>query len=151
MIDWTKNKYGELNTKYPKYAKVMRFLISGGMATFVNIGLLYVFTDLIRIWYVLSAALAFIFAFVVSFTMQKFWTFKDASKENVHRQALVYFLAGLANLGLNSLLIYILVEYSGLHYLMSQIIISAFIAIENYFIYQFLVFNKKMAKDISPN
>ena len=142
MIDWTIRKYEELNDKYPTHTKIVRFLISGGTATFTNIALLYVFTDIFRIWYILSAIMAFIIAFVVSFTLQKFWTFQDMSKEGMHRQAIIYFTAGAINLGLNTVLLYVFVEYLGSHYLLSQIIISAFIAIENYFIYQFLIFKR---------
>ncbi|MFA6554483.1 MAG: GtrA family protein [Candidatus Paceibacterota bacterium] len=142
MVDWTIKKYIELNDKYPTHTKLVRFLISGGTATFVNIALLYVFTDVFDIWYITSAIMAFVIAFVVSFTLQKFWTFQDMSKEGMHRQAIIYFTMASFNLCLNAGLLYLCVEYIGLHYLSAQILISILIAIENYFVYQFLIFRR---------
>lgn len=148
MIDWTIRKYGELNDRYPTHTKIVRFLISGGTATLTNLVLLYAFTDLLGIWYIASAIAAFIIAFIVSFTLQKFWTFGDMSRDGMHRQAIIYFTAGALNLCLNTVLLYVFVEYIGSHYLISQIIISALIAIENYFIYQFLIFKRSRIEQL---
>lgn len=143
MIGWIRKRYEAVNSQYPIYAKVVRFLISGGTATLTNLILLYVLTDFVRLWYVVSAIVAFVVAFFVSFILQKFWTFRDLSQENIHRQAVIYFLAALFNLCLNTVLLYVLVEYFGVHYMIAQFFVSAAIAIENYFIYQCLIFNRR--------
>ncbi|MFA6404787.1 MAG: GtrA family protein [Candidatus Paceibacterota bacterium] len=143
MIDWTKNKYGELSSRYPIHAKVVRYLISGGTAAFTNILLLYLFTEIFGIWYIASAAMAFSIAFIVSFTLQKFWTFQDVSKDQIHRQAMVYLTVALFNLFINTGLLYMQVEYLGIHYIVAQLIASVFIAVESFFIYQIFIFKKK--------
>jgi putative flippase GtrA len=61
----------------------VKYVVSGGSAAIVDIVALYVFTDLFGIWYILSAILAFISAFFVSFLLQKYWTFKDNSNTNI--------------------------------------------------------------------
>lgn len=143
MIDWTKDKYGELTGRYPIHAKIVRYLISGGTAAFTNITLLYLFTDIFGIWYIASAAMAFALAFIVSFTLQKFWTFQDISKDQIHRQATVYLTVALSNLLINTSLLYMQVEYLGIHYIVAQLIASVFIAIESFFVYQIFIFKKK--------
>lgn len=124
--------------------KLLRYLISGGSATAVNFFFLYLFTEWVGIYYLVSVVLSFIMALGVSFVLQKFWTFKDVSKEGVHRQAVVYGLVAVVNTCINVLLVYLLVEYFGVHYLLGQFISSGFIAVESYFIYQFFIFNKSV-------
>lgn len=126
-----------------RFARVFRYLIAGGTAAATNLVLLYVFTSLMGIWYLMSAVFAFIIAFVVSFLLQKFWTFTDGSTEKWKSQAMVYLIVTSTNLGLNTLLMYVAVDVFGVHYMLSQFIISGLIACESYFVYQIFVFKKK--------
>ncbi|KKU77378.1 MAG: GtrA family protein [Parcubacteria group bacterium GW2011_GWA2_47_64] len=116
--------------------------MSGGTAAAVDLGLLYFFTDRFGLHYLLSAALAFIVAFSVSFTLQKFWTFQDASTDRVHIQASLSFFIALINLGLNTALMYVFVDKLEIWYMASQIIIGAVLAFESFFVFRFIVFRK---------
>lgn len=130
---------------YRRYGALVRFLISGGSAAAVLLTLLYFFTDILGLWYLVSSVLAFLGAFVVSFTLHKFWTFADSSLERAPTQAAAHFTAGLVNLGLNTLFLYILVDYVGVHYLVSQIIVSGTIAIGSFFVYKHFIFRRGRA------
>jgi len=145
MIQRTRDLYTRLDERYPTHARVFRFLLSGGIALGTDLILLYLFTDVFGIWYLVSAIVAFILAFGVSFSLQKFWTFGDHSREGIHMQIGVYFFVALINLGLNTLLVYLFVEWAGLYYLFAQIVASALIAIESFFVYQRFIFKKDTA------
>ena len=82
--------YSALDERYPAQMRFLRFLISGGTAAVVDLLFLYVLTDGIHMWYLLSSVLAFLAAFSVSFTLQKRWTFRDRSNDRLHVQAPVY-------------------------------------------------------------
>ena len=140
MIERMKGAYETLTNRYPAHARIGRFMVAGGLATLVNLGLLYVLTDCFLVWYLLSAIISFVTAFFVSFTLQKFWTFGDSSREGMHVQAGIFLLVAAGNLGLNTLFLYVLVEYALFHYLLAQIIVSVFIAIENFLIYRYVIF-----------
>lgn len=140
MLQPLQDTYASLDARYPAHTKILRFLISGGVATGADLVLLYVFTDIFGIWYLASSFLAFIIASAISFLMQKFWTFRDHSRAGMPMQAGMYLGIAAVNLGLNTLLVYVLVEQIGFHYLIAQIIVSVFIAIENFFIYQRFIF-----------
>ena len=140
MIQRVKNTYASLDGQYPAYAKVFRFLVSGGISTGTDLALLYVFTDIFGIWYLASTVAAFILAFFVSFALQKFWTFRDTSREGMSLQAGTYLFIAVCNLALNTSLVYALVDFLGLHYLVAQIIASILIACESFFVYQRFVF-----------
>jgi putative flippase GtrA len=124
------------------YRRAVKYVIAGGTAAAVDIGILYILTDLAHIWYLLSAVLAFAVAFVVSFTLQKFWTFRDRSTENLHAQAGLYLAVALFNLCLNTALMYLLVDIFDIWYVFSQIFVGIFIASFSFFIYRIFVFKQ---------
>ena len=120
-----------------------RFIVAGGTAASVDLLVLFIFTDIFKVWYIVSSAIAFLVAFMVSFTLQKYWTFRDHSSERLHAQALVYFVVTGINLVLNTLLMYFFVHFGGIEYLIAQIITGILIAIESYFVYQKFVFKNQ--------
>ncbi len=135
-------KISDIEIFFGRYWKVIKYIISGGTAATLNLAFLYVLTDWFGIWYLLSAVFAFSAGFIVSFIFQKFWTFSDHRTENIHLQAGAYLLAGLANLGLNTLCIYLFVTYLGFHYLLAQIAAGIIIASESFFIYKHFIFSR---------
>ncbi len=124
-----------------KYKQIIKYLIAGGTAAGVDLILLYVFTDVLGIWYLFSACLAFSIAFFVSFFLQKFWTFRDEDKEVMYKQMRVYLAVAVTNLALNTGLMYIFVDGFKIWYMGAQFIISGLIACESYLIYKFFIFN----------
>lgn len=125
---------------HPKIFRILRFLASGGVAAAVNLGVLYGMTEYLGVWYLVSASLAFIISFAVSFTLQKFWTFGDRRLAGASRQAVLYFCIALSNFFLNIGILYTLVEYAHLHYIFSELIAMVVIACASFFIYRRFVF-----------
>lgn len=121
-----------------KIKKIIKYLISGCTAAVVNLGLLFVLTHLLHIWYIFSSILAFLVAFFVSFFLQKFWTFSNASTVDIHNQMMIYFIPASINLGINTTLMYLFVDFAHLHYMFAQIIASGLIAFESFFIYRWI-------------
>lgn len=132
--------YSRLDERYPTYTRVFRFLLSGGIALSTDLVLLYLFTDIFGIWYLASAVTAFILSFIVSFALQKFWTFGDSSRDGLNTQMSVYFFVAVINLALNTLLVFVFVEQAGIYYIFAQIVASALIAVESFFVYQHFIF-----------
>ena len=130
-----------------KYKVVAKYLISGCVAATTDLSLLFIFTDLAGLWYVFSAAIAFAAAFFVSFFLQKFWTFRDNTKDRMRSQMAVYLSIGLINLGVNSYGLYLLVEYLSFWYLLAQVVMGALIAVYSFLIYNFFIFRKKNTED----
>ena len=126
--------------------KLGRFGISGIIATATNISCLYLLTDVFGFWYILSTIISFIIAFSVSFSLQKYWTFKDTAHHKITRQAPLFLALTTLNLALNTALMYLSVEYLGIHYLLAQFIISALIACQSYFLYGKVIFKKSDAE-----
>ena len=123
-------------TTSAKLAKILRFLIAGGIGAGVNVGVLYLLTGVLGVWYIASAVVAFIVSYGLSFVLQKFWTFQDASRERMHVQAGWYIAIALLNLGLNTGILYLFVHYGHIEYLIAQLITSLVIAGESFWAYR---------------
>lgn len=129
-----------LSLHWITHVRIARYLISGGIATALNLLLLYLGTDGLGLHYLLSSIISFSIATVASFLLQKFWTFKNASLTQTPAEFSLYLVLTLFNLVLNSALMFLFVSMLNVWYLFAQIITAAFIAIESYLFYKFAVF-----------
>jgi putative flippase GtrA len=128
--------------------KLIRFLISGGLAAVVNLSVLYILTDWFGWWYLTSATVSFFVSILVGFMLQKFWTFNHHQNHHpTHKQFLLYLIWMLLYLGLNIGLMYLLVDGFDLNYLVSQFITSGGLATLSFFVYSRVVF---IIKPICP-
>jgi putative flippase GtrA len=123
-----------------KYFKYIKYAVSGCAAAFVNVALLYALTEYGHIYYLLSAVMGFLLGFTISFTLQKFWTFQNTERANIHRQSFLYFLVSLFSLGLNTFLVYVLVEFVHTWYIVAALFSGLCIAFINFSIYQSFIF-----------
>lgn len=129
------------NHWYQHLSKIIRFGISGGIAAFTQLILLYVFVEYFHIWYVFSNILAFGFSFGVSFFLQKFWTFQNASERDVSRQVGLYLILQFSSLVINSFLLSVLVEWVGIAYLPAEFCILILVAFVTFFVSHRFIFN----------
>jgi putative flippase GtrA len=136
-IKETLGRYGE------RYARVLRFLVSGGSAASVNLVVLFVAVTEFGMWYIAGAVVSFFVSFIVSFLMQKFWTFRDSSIIDTKEQLVEYLSVALINLCLGTTSLYVLVEYGGLHYMFAQFLTMGAVAVLSYFVYKHLIFHQK--------
>jgi putative flippase GtrA len=120
-------------------------VISGGTATFVSAGMLYTFTHFLGLWYVISSVVSFLIGAFVSFLLQKFWTFYNHSLDKLHKQAWLYLLIMLANLALNTVLVFLLTDYLHIFYVASQIVTSIILASISFFAYRKLFVRDDLA------
>ena len=119
-------------------ARLFRYLVAGVTGTATNILILYFLTAFAHVWYLTSGIVSFSVSVVVSFILQKYWTFQHDTHEGVHHQAAYYLLVALINLGINTLILYGLVDYAHIQYLVGQVIASGIIACESYVIYHYI-------------
>lgn len=125
------------------FKQLVRYVISGGTAAFINLALLYVLTDYLSIWYLFSVALSYVVGFFVSFFLQKFWTFRDGRKDQINKQLMIYACIAGFGLGFNVLSMYFLVDIMHIWYMFSQIIVGFILAFCNFLFYKFFVFNQE--------
>lgn len=122
---------------------IVRYLISGGTSALINLGILSGLYYLLGVYYLYAAIIASVIAFFVSLILHKFWTFEDFSRTDMHIQAGKYMITSLFGLLLNTIFLYILVDYLHFYVYMGQIIAGGSVACITFFISRGLVFKGK--------
>lgn len=122
--------------------RVARFLISGGTSAVTNLGILFILTHWYDVWYLYSSIIATSAATIVSFVLQKLWTFQNFSTA-VHTQFPLHVTLALVNIVVNTGILYVLVEYFHIWYLVAQIISGILLAFVNYFTYKTYIFRNE--------
>lgn len=131
-----------------RHRQILKFLISGGTSTSIDIFVFTTLTYWVGLWYITSSISSFIIAFGVSFVLQKFWTFRDKDTEKFMKQTYLYFIVAIVNLGISTLLIYLFVDYIHIHKFISKVIANMIIAAESFFIYRYFIFAKRDKAEI---
>ncbi|MFZ4631825.1 MAG: GtrA family protein [Patescibacteria group bacterium] len=119
---------------------VIKFFFAGCVASTTDLVFLYIFHSLFHWGIVVSTSLAFILSFIVSFNLQKFWTFRNFNNNKTARQFALYMLNAFVTLNLNGIFMHTLVVELNIWYLLSQVIVNVVIGIYNFFIYRLVVF-----------
>ncbi|MEI7688596.1 MAG: GtrA family protein [Candidatus Nomurabacteria bacterium] len=123
-----------------KENKIVRYIFSGGVAVFANLTILFVLTKYLHMFYLISAIIAFCFGVLVSYSLHKFWTFKNYLIGNMSSQFYIFFIYSILILCLNTILMYLSVDIFGLWYIFSQVIITIITSFINYLYFSRTIF-----------
>ncbi|HAE36325.1 MAG: hypothetical protein UR85_C0006G0009 [Candidatus Nomurabacteria bacterium GW2011_GWF2_35_66] len=119
--------YLENLIKYLPYKKevigeFLKFILVGLVGTFVNIIILYSFTEYYNVYYLYSALLSFVVAVTVNFILNKIWTFNEKIGYKIFQKYIKFFSVSLFALSVNIFFLILLTEVFGLYYIYSQIL-----------------------------
>jgi putative flippase GtrA len=123
--------------------QVGRYVCAGGTVALISVLMVYFFTDIVGLWYIGSAVCASVVSVMVSFVLQKFWTFSKRGHKDTARELMLFFGNTFLNFLTNIILLYVLVEYAHVWYVGAQIIALAVIAVLNFFMYRYIIFPKR--------
>ena len=121
--------------------KWARYVVSGGSAAVCNLVVFSLCVYVFNIHGVLSSAIATMCAVSLSFFMQKYFTFKDASRISAN-QLSRYALTFITNLVLTTGLYALISDVVAIK-VVSQILAAGLTAVLSFYIYHFFVFRSK--------
>lgn len=131
-------------TSYIKSIQTLfRYFFSGGIAALVNIGIFSLLLYKVKMWYLLASILSFSLSFVVSFYLQKYWTFQNGSGKETKQQMFWYLVVTGVNLGVNVVMMALFVEVFSLNPILAKVLTLITLACWSFFIYKKFIFNKK--------
>ena len=122
---------------------IIRYIISGGTSATVNLSVFSLFFYIFHLYYIFSNIIAFILAFSVSLVLQKFWTFRDHSTENMHIQTILYLFSSLFGLAINTGVLYICVDFFGILPILGVVVAGISTALCTFPISRKYIFNQK--------
>lgn len=126
------------NRKY-----IIKFFFAGSSAAIVNLFFLYLFHGVFGWGLVFSTSLAFVLSFIVSFALQKFWTFRNYSQKKIPAQLSLYILNAFIGLNINGFLMHYLVNTWEIWYIFAQIAVILLLGLYNFVVYKFIIFRIK--------
>jgi putative flippase GtrA len=124
-------------TEYSK--KSFKYLIIGGTATALYLGVLFALTDYLNIHYLVSAIISFSISTTLAFFAHKHITFVNKEKKNIS-QFIKFTIIATAGLILTSLGITFFVEILDLWYMLGAIITSGIVFVFNFLLNNFITF-----------
>jgi len=88
----------------------------------LNLAILYSLTEFLGIYYIISAIIGFIAAGINNFTLNKVWTFKENLKDKYFKEYFHFLSVIIFSYALGILILYLLTEFAGIFYMLSQAI-----------------------------
>lgn len=122
IIFYLQNLFSYLPYKKQVVLEFFRFAFVGLVGTIINITILYLFTERLRIYYLLSAIFSFIIAVTINFIFNKIWTFNEKISTKIVEKYAQFLTVSLMALLLNIIFLYILTEFVKIYYIISQVI-----------------------------
>ncbi len=121
-----------INQTNNSFLQFIRYGFVGGIAAIVNIGMLYVFTDMFHIHYIVSNVLSFTLGLIVNYILSKKFVFSNNVSISKISEFTIYAIIGVIGLGLDTLLLWLFTEKIALFYMVSKIISTIIVFIWNF-------------------
>jgi putative flippase GtrA len=119
---------------------LIKFALAGCLSGGTDLLLLYIFHGLGKMEIVWATSSAFILSFLISFSLQKFWTFRNYYSGKILSQLLLYLVNAGLGLYFNGLGMRLLVKQYLVWYLWAQLIVNLALGAWNFIIYKFVIF-----------
>jgi dolichol-phosphate mannosyltransferase len=114
----------------------LKFMAVGILNGIIYFSLMYLFTSVIGLWYMVSALISVVIQTLITYSLHRIWTWKSKKAEiksaiNIYRFA-KYIIVGLGGLLLGLGLLYMITEVWHIHYMISVFISSCILLVLNF-------------------
>lgn len=129
---------------YQKHKEVILYLIFGVLTTLVNIGVYYIFNDLMHIHYQVSTIIAWILSVLFAFVTNKFYVFESRNKSHKEsmKEVFSFFVCRIVSLGFDMVSMFFFFELLKVPSMISKVIANVIVVIANYVFSKVFVFRK---------
>jgi putative flippase GtrA len=115
---------------YKIIIKFLRYSVVGVIGTGIHFGTLVFLVELFKINPIISSGIGFVLTVIASYFLNHYWTFKSTRK---HLYSLPrYIIVSCAGLGLNTFIMYLMIDVLGLWYIWGQASVSVVIPLFNF-------------------
>ncbi len=125
-------------------SRILKFAVVGFSGVGVNMGLLYLLTEYIKIMYPISSIIAIEMSIISNFILNDLWTWRDRIKKKLfYRFSQYHISVGLTAILANWIILVLLTEIFNIYYLISNLIGISIGTLSNYIINDLWTFRKK--------
>lgn len=111
--------------------QVLKFGVVGVLAFIVDYLTLYILTEYIHLYYLISSVLSFLASLIVNYILSIKWVF-DVSKKQTIKDVVLFTVLSTVGLGINSLVLYLSVEVINIHYMIGKLFATFIVMIWNF-------------------
>ncbi len=126
------------------FIQFFRYVFVGGTAFLIDFFLLYLFSDVFGIYYLISAALSFTISLIFNYLISTHWVFNKKQFENKIFEFYIFALIGVMGLGFTEILLYLFTDIIGVYYLISKIITAAIVLFWNFMARRMMFYGKTL-------
>lgn len=116
----------------------LKYVATGFLTVGLDFLILFILTDIAKLWYLASKILTYIVTFWFNFLVNRSWSFN--SKKNLARQLSLYLILFIFNGLVISSLMYQFTDVLKFHYLISNIFVVGVVTIWNFFLYKKIIY-----------
>lgn len=112
--------------------QLLKFGVVGVIAFLIDYAVLYVLTEFVGIYYLVSCAISFTVSVVFNYICSMRYVFTGKKGMSKSREFLIFIILSVLGLGLNQLLMWLGVELIGVHYMATKIFATAVVMVYNF-------------------
>lgn len=120
--------------------QALRYVLAGSIAYAIDYSALITLTNVFGIYYLMSAAIAFILGAVASYVLNITWVFDKRTLKDRRMEVSIFFAIGIIGLFLNHYCILFFTEAVNLHYLISKFFSTIAVAAVNFSARKYILF-----------
>lgn len=122
------------------FLEFIRYIIVGGISFLADYLLLWVLTEFLKVYYLISSAISFIFGLIINYTLSIQWVFNKRKLNSKNKEFIFFTLIGIAGLVLNQLSMWIFTEKLKIFYMYSKLISATIVLFFNFIARKYLLF-----------
>ena len=101
----------------------MKFAAVGGSGVVVNLAILWLLTEAAGLFYIASAVVSIEVSIITNFLLNEHWTFSDKRAGNgMLARGIKFNCVSIVSMALNISVLFALTQYTGLYYMISELI-----------------------------
>ena len=129
-----------LSLTYAQFRHYPYFFIIGGLTYGINIGLTFLLTEYIHLWYLLSFIIAALISLSCSFILNSLFTFRGYLRESHPERYALYIGFYIVSALITFALVYILTSIFNIHYLISITVVTLVSSFVTYIVNKKFIF-----------
>jgi putative flippase GtrA len=120
--------------------QLFRYTIVGGFAFVVDFGSLVLLTSGFQVYYLYSAAVAFLLGLATNYYLSVTWVFNRRSLSSKYAEFIIFAWTGIIGLGMNELFMWLFTDLWHQHYTVSKILSTFLVFCWNFLSRKFILF-----------
>lgn len=130
---------------YKKYEEGINYLIFGFLAFVLNYVLFFVFESLFHIDYLIATALSWALTVIFAYWTNHTFVFKSKNigVSGLFREFTSFISARIATVILELLLMYLMVNFAGIHSYIAKLVTQFIVIVTNYFLSKLWIFKER--------